>query len=114
MFKTKKDMENFRTIDFVEGCQNQLQVIKDDNYVFAVRMNLKEDITLMLWHTNGSLQIHTDWNRPIEEQLSFQDCQWFEKTVTCNLNELTDLVLRTLMEEVENDLSIYISNTQLV
>lgn len=107
-------MENFRTMDFLQGCQNQLEVIKDGNYVFAVRMNVKEDITLMLWHTNGSMTIHTDWNRPIEEQILFQDCAWFEKTITCNLNEFTDFVLRSLMEEVENDLSIYLANTQLV
>ncbi len=94
---------------FLSKSKTQLEVIKDGNYTFSVRVNEKEEIQLVLWWSDGFLTIYTEWERYDEQPLYFQDCSWAEKTLTCNLEDFGEIDLRVLVEEAENSLSICLS-----
>jgi len=100
---------------FLYNCKNCLEVIKDGNYTFSVRYNEKDEAQLMIWFFSNHMTIFTSWNRwndfdDYNEIYYFQDCKWAEQTITCNLSEFTDFVLRCGLEQAENKLSICLSN----
>lgn len=96
---------------FLDRCKTQLELIKDGNYQFEVRVNVKDEIQLRLSSSDADLTIYTDWERYDDEPYYFQDCFWAPQMVTCNLNEFTDLTLRSLVEEAENNLLISLSKS---
>ncbi len=100
--------------NFLLNCKNCLEVIRDGNYTFSVRYNEKDEAELSIWFNSNHMTIYTHWNRwfdfdNYDDNLYFQDCKWAEQTINCNLTDLTDIVLRSALEEAENKLSIYLS-----
>jgi hypothetical protein len=99
--------------DFLRKSLDNLEMLKEDIYQFEVRVNIREEIQLRVssrYYTE--LTIHTEWNRnwEIDEPHDFQDCTWGSQIFNCNLSDLNDITLRSMLEEAENKLSISLSN----
>lgn len=95
---------------FLDRCKTQLQFIKDGQYQFEVRVNIKDEIQLRISSNYGELIIYTDWERYDDLPYDFQDCIWVGKIFVMELSILDDLTLRYMVEETENKLSITLSN----
>lgn len=100
--------------NFLYNCKNCLEVIKDYDYTFSVRYNEKDEAQLVIWYNSNYITIYTHWNRwkdydNYNDIYDFKDCKWAEQVVYCNFSDLTDIVLRSALEEAENKLSIYLS-----
>ncbi len=102
-------METEKMYRFLHRSKSQLEVIKEDTYQFGVRVNEKDEIQLNLYWADGHLIVYTDWERYDDQPYYFQDCIWAEKTLTCDLEDFTEIDLRVLVEEAENILSICLS-----
>ena len=94
---------------FLHRSKSQLEVIKQGSYTFSVRVNEKDEIELHLWWGDGHISVYTDWERYDDQPYYFQDCMWAEKTLTCNLEDFTEIDLRVLVEEAENSLIMFLS-----
>ena len=103
-------METEKMYRFLSKCKTQLELIKDGKYQFEVRVNVKDEIQLRLSSSDADITIYTDWERWDDQPYYFQDCAWAPFILTCNLNELDEITLRSMVEESENSLSICLSN----
>ena len=84
--------------------------LQADKYQFEVRVNIKDEIQLRISSNYAELVIYTDWERDDDSPYYFQDCIWVGHIFNCQLSELNDLTLRSMVEETENKLSITLSN----
>lgn len=96
---------------FLDRCKTQLELIKDGNYQFEVRVNVKDEIQLRLSSSDAELTIYTDWERWDDKPYYFQDCMWAPQIFNGKLEDLNDLTLRSMVEEAENTLSICLSKS---
>jgi hypothetical protein len=100
---------------FLYECKNRLEIIKEGKYTFSIRSNEKDEAQLVLWFDSGYLIIYTEFNRFCDKSFTydhkpyFQDCDWAEEVIDCNLSEFTSEVLRCGLEQAENKLSIHLS-----
>lgn len=94
---------------FLDRSKTQLELIKDGKYQFEVKVNVKDEIQLRISSDYAELTIYTDWERNDDQPYYFQDCSWAPQTITCNLSDFDDVVLRSLVEEAENNLLIALS-----